>query len=60
MIEDTIGGGNKLTFMDGDGTTYIINDRAGTWANNAWFSSGWGWGGKDGVDNYGDYGFYGH
>ena len=63
MISDTIGGGNKLTFMDGEGKTYLVNETAGTWAHKSWFSSGWGWD-KDLAatsteDGYGDYEHYG-
>lgn len=41
MISDVIGNWNKLTFMDGDGKTYIINRSAGTDMDGAWFSSGY-------------------
>lgn len=39
LIERYIGFGNKLVFMDNTGETYIINESAGTWKDEVWYSN---------------------
>lgn len=39
MVADFIGRGSKLLFMTGDGRTFIINDKAGTWEDTVWYSN---------------------
>jgi hypothetical protein len=39
LLKNAIGGGNKLTFMDGDGKITIINDSAGHRQGEIWYSN---------------------
>lgn len=39
LIEKYIGHGNKLVFMDSTGETHIINETAGTWKDEVWYSN---------------------
>ena len=39
LIEDYIGKYNKLIFLDSDGNAEIVNEAAGIWDGNSWFSN---------------------
>lgn len=39
MIEDFIGVGSKLVFLNAKDQFFIVNEKAGHWANDCWFSN---------------------
>lgn len=39
MVEDFIGYGSKLLFMNGDGRVRLYNEKKGTWKNGCWLSN---------------------
>lgn len=59
MLEEFLGRGNKVVYMDKDGEVGILNEKSGTWDEGVWYSndgykrdrwsykgntySGWGW-----------------
>jgi len=39
LVESTVGSGNKLCVMDGNGAVTIFNEASGHWLNGVWFSN---------------------
>ncbi len=39
FIQESIGAGNKLILLRGDGDFKIVNEKAGTWESGVWFSN---------------------
>jgi predicted glutamine amidotransferase len=39
MMAKSVGGGNKLAFLDAQGKVTLVNEQAGTWKEGVWYSN---------------------